>query len=85
MYKRVKEEVRDWKDKNEKSPLWRHSELYHEGQDFDLDVRVTDKSFGKPSGRMIAESVLIEQLGENETMNSKREWTYAKLDKVHVG
>ena len=59
--------------------------LYHEGQDFDLDVRVTDKSFGKPSRRMISESVVIENLKDSETMNSKREWTYVKLNKVHVG
>ena len=72
VYERVGEEVRDWSDKKEKSPLWRHSELYHNGEDFELEVRVTDKSFGKPSRRLIAESVLINQLKEEETMNSRR-------------
>ena len=85
VYERLREEVRDWRDKNEKSPLWRHAEIYHEGKDFDLEVKVTDKSFGKPSRRMITESVMIDQLKESETMNSKREWTYVKLNKVHVG
>ena len=46
---------------------------------------MTDKSFGKASRRMIAESVLIEQLSEKETMNSKKEWSYVKLNKVKVG
>ena len=85
VYERVKEEIRDWKGKSERSPLWRHSVVYHEGRDFNLDVRVTDKSFGKPSRRMISESVVIENLKDSETMNSKREWTYVKLNKVHVG
>ena len=79
------EEIDDWKNKSENSPLWRHSELYHQGEDFELEVTVTDKSFGKPSRRLITESVLIEQLGADETMNSKREWSYAKINKVRIG
>ena len=85
VYERVKEEVQGWRSQCENNPLWRHSELYHNGQDFDLEVKITDKSFGKPSRRMIAESVLIEQLNQEETMNSKKEWSYVKLNKVNVG
>jgi hypothetical protein len=85
VYERTKEEIDDWKNKSENSPLWRHSELYHQGEDFELEVTITDKSFGKPSRRMITESVLIEQLGADETMNSKREWSYAKINKVRIG
>ena len=85
VYERVKEEIRDWQKKGEKSPLWRHSELFHQGCGFDLGVKVTDKCFGKPSKRMITEAVMIEQLGESETMNNKYEWTYMILDKVKVG
>ena len=47
-YVRIGEEVRDWRKKDERSPLWRHSEVYHGGEDFDLEVKITDKSFGKP-------------------------------------
>ena len=57
----------------------------HCGENFDLEVKVTDKCFGKPSKRMISESVMIEQLTEDETMNGKQEWTYVKLNKVQVG
>ena len=64
--------------------MWRHSQLFHQGGDFDIEGKVTDKSFGMPSRRMITESVMIEQLGENETMNSKQEWTYVKLNKVCI-
>ena len=79
-YERIGEEVRDWRNKDEKSPLWRHSEVYHGGEDFDLEVKITDKSFGKPSRCMITESVMIEQVKENDAMNSKKEWTYVKLN-----
>ena len=76
------------------SPLWRHSELYHGGGDFEVEVEVLKSCFGKPSRRMITESVMIEQLGDRETMNSKQEWTkltkgascitWTKLNKVRV-
>ena len=49
-----------------------------------MEVKITDKSFGKPSRRMITEAVMIEGLRDEETMNSKQEWTYVKLNKVHV-
>ena len=60
-------------------------QVYHGGEDFDLEVKITDKSFGKPSRRMITESVMIEQVKENDAMNSKKEWTYVKLNRVHMG
>ena len=85
LYERIGEEVRDWRNEVDENPLWRHSQLFHQGGDFDIEVKVTDKSFGMPSRRMITESVMIEQLGENETMNSKQEWTYVKLNKVRIG
>ena len=84
MRERFKEEVRDWWNREDSSPLWRHSELYHGGGDFEVEVEVISDCFGKPSRRMITEFVMIEQLKENETMNSKREWTYTKLNKVRV-
>ena len=49
-----KKKNRDWRNKDERSPLRRHSEVYHRGEDFDLEVKITDKSFGKPSRRMIS-------------------------------
>ena len=33
---------------------------------------------------MVTESVMIDDLSESETMNSRREWTYVKLNKVGV-
>ena len=81
---RFKEEVRDWWNHEESSPLWRHSELYHNGGEFDVRVEVVKDCFGKPSRRMITEAVMIERLKNDETMNHKREWTFTKLNKVHV-
>ena len=67
-----------------KESLWRHSQLCHEGQEFELGVRVVSRDYGKPSRRLITESIMIDSLKEDETMNSKREWTYADLNKVRI-
>ena len=56
--------------------------LYHDGKDFDVEVRVVARCYGKPSTRMITEAVLIEYLPNDKTMNSKGEWSYVKLSKV---
>ena len=84
VYERLREEMRDLQKQDEKCQLWRHAEAFHEGQWFDMEVKVTDKCFGKPSRRMIAEAVRIEELDAEEAMNGKQEWTYIGLDKVHI-
>ena len=84
VYGRTKEEVREWRDMEDGSPLWKHAQLYHGGGDFELDVRILAKCYGKPSRRKITEAVLIDELSEEKSMNSKKEWSYVKLTKVGV-
>ena len=66
----------------ESCPLYRHQELFHPDGDFDFEVRVLSKCFGKPTRRMITEAVKIGELKDDESMNSKKEWTYIALDKI---
>ena len=82
IYERTKEEAKEWEKKSDKSPLRKHSLLFHEGKKFELDVKVRSKCFGKPARRMITESVLIEDLKEGETMNNRKEWSYVRLKKI---
>ena len=79
-----REEWRGWQNHDNTCPLWRHSEENHGGGDFEVEIRVTDRSFGKPSRRLITEAVRIEEVNDCEAMNSKREWTYTNLNKVNV-
>ena len=81
---RLKEEMKDWRKREVWSPLWRHSQLYHGGGDYEVDFEVIGDCSGKPSKRMITEAVMIEQLDETETMNSEGEWTFTKLDKIKL-
>ena len=82
MYERTKEHVDSWNREEEESPLRRHSQLCHDGGNFEFDVNILSDCFGRPSRRMITEAVLIDEVPEEKTMNSKGEWAFIKLSKV---
>ena len=82
LYHRTKEEVADWRKKDDESPLWKHARLYHDGKEFEIDIKVIGRCFGKPTRRRITEAVMIEELSDDKTMNSKGEWSYIRLSKV---
>ena len=67
---RIGEQVRDWDSGVQEYPLLSHSRLFHEGRRFDFGVKILRSCYGKPSRRMITEAVLINELTEEETMNS---------------
>ena len=79
---RTNEHFSDWQRGNDKSPLHRHAQLFHNGERFPVSVKILKKCFGDPTGRKITEAVLIDQLSNDETMNGKNEWTYVKLNKL---
>ena len=79
---RISQHFESWKKKDSKFPLFRHSELYHEGREFPVSVKVLRNCFGDPTTRRITESILIDELSAGETMYAKGEWTYIKLNKI---
>ena len=84
MYERNKEHMEAWERRDDESPLQRHSNIYHEGERFDVDLKILAKCYGRPSRRMITEAVMIEDLPDEEALNNKNEWTYTKLGKMHL-
>ena len=83
-FERTTEQVSDCNNGVSECPLRRHSILFHEGRDFDFEVKVLRNCDGKPSRRMITEAVCINELGKDETIDRKHEWTFVELDKVQV-
>ena len=81
-YERNCEHIKDLENKVKSSPLYRHKELFHQNENFDIKVSILARCYGKASRRMITEAVLIGELENNETMNSKTEWSYTKLYKL---
>ena len=84
IYERGKEQIESWENEDDECPLKRHSMLYHEGQRFQVKVRVLAQCYGKPSRRMITEAVMIGEIPDDMTMNGKNEWSFIKLAKVQV-
>ena len=81
---RIDKHVKDMEDKKIDTPLGKHSVEVHDGDNFELDVSIRAKCFGKPSKRLITEAVMIEEMNEDVTMNSKSEWKYIDLRRVNV-
>ena len=82
MYERNGEHLKNWDDDLHSCPLKRHADECHGGHRFNFDISILSKCFGKPSRRLITEAVMIEELEDNEVMNSRREWSYTCLNKV---
>ena len=82
IYERINEHFKDYRDKKEKAVLYEHSKQYHESQEFNMKVSIISRCFGEPTTRLITEAILINQLSDEETLNSKTEWTYVKLPRV---
>ena len=82
--RQVQQYERDKKKKMDRCPLRKHSVEYHGSREFKYRVKIMSESFGKPSRRLITEALLIDGMKEQETMNSKKEWSYVKLSKVKI-
>ena len=58
--------------------LWEHSCTHHNSDNFNTNVTVLSQNFGDPTKRLITESIMIEELIDEELMNSKKEWSYVR-------
>ena len=83
-YERTKEHIEKWEAKADDSYLHKHAVQYHNGGTFNIDVKIMAQCYGKPTTRMITEAVMIEELPDEHSLNSKAEWTYVKLPRVGV-
>ena len=81
---RINQHFNDWNRKLDTCPLYRHSQVYHQGDSFPVGVKILRNCFGDPTARRISEAVLIDELSAEETMNAKTEWTYIRLNKLSM-
>ena len=81
---RMDEHVKDIIGKKVDKSLGRHAVETHGVQSFQIDATIKAKCYGRPSRRLITESVMIEEIEDGNAMNSKSEWNYVDLKKVKV-
>ena len=81
LYERMKEHnMYTEKDReNDNKPIAKHSFEEHQGKKIKIGVKVVGNMYGKPTKRMIAEAVNIDELLESESMNEKRGWSFVKI------
>ena len=82
MYHRMKEHYTKWDNKTEDSVLHKHSLECHEGERFEVGIKLLASCYGKPTTRLITEAIHIEEVPEENTLNEKSEWNYVKLPRV---
>ena len=84
LYERVNEHYKGLNERKDKAVLWEHSKIFHNEETVRFEVRIKSKCFGEPTRRMISEAVLINELSDDETLNSRHEWTYVKLPRASI-
>ena len=67
-----------------KSLLWEHSCNHHNKDNFNANVTVLSQNFGDPTKRLITESIMIDELIDEDLMNSKKEWSYVRLPSASI-
>ena len=81
-YHRMKEHFKKWGERTEDSVLHKHSLECHDGEEFEVGVKVLASCYGKPTTRLITEAIHIEEMPEETSMNEKSEWNYVRLPRV---
>ena len=84
VYERHREHMEAWDQGVDDCPLQRHSNLFHNGERYNVDLKVVARCYGKPSRRMITEAVMIGEIPDDHTMNNKSEWNYMNLSKMSI-
>ena len=57
---------------------------FHGNNYFTTKISIIARCFGEPKTSMITEAVHINQLSNEDTLNSKSEWTYIKLPSATI-
>ena len=68
-----------YSEKDREKPVAKHSYKEHQGKKIMMGVKVIGNMYGKPTKRMIAEAVNIDELSESESMNEKRGLSFVKI------
>ena len=86
---RINEHFLDWVahkagKRTKKSLLWEYSCNHHNNDNFNANVTVLSQNFGDPTKRLITESIMIDELIDEDLMNSKKEWSYVRLPSASI-
>ena len=81
LYERYGEHLDKKLKKKEDSALWKHEELWHNGEEVEFRPEVIQKHM-KPLTRQIQEGVLILKSEDDIILNSKSEWNMVPIPRI---
>ena len=78
---RINAHFLDWEEhkagkRAKKSILWEHSCTHHNSDNYNDNVSVLSQNFGDTTKRLITGSIIMDELIDEELMDSKKEWLY---------
>ena len=83
-YTRGKEHEADYRLHLEKSHMWKHCVLDHDGEEQRFSMHI-DKTFKKdPLLRQITEAIAIQHTTEENRMNSRAEWRQPRVPRIRI-
>ena len=77
------EHLRDLKNENPRSPLFKHKQSDHINEEMNFRMKIT-KRFKDPLSRQANEAVRISNRGTEETLNSKNEFNHPPIARIKV-
>ena len=83
-YHKPQEHFKNWEEKAEDTVLHKHSLQCHNGDDFEVNVRILASWYRKPTTRLITEAIYIEEMSEETSMSQKSKWNYIRLPHVSI-
>ena len=83
MYERNNEHIAAWIEGDYECPLQRHSNVYHSGDKFNVDLQIVAKCYRKQSKRMITEAVRIGEIPDGIQGFKMYHWYFTKLQETN--
>ena len=81
-YSRGLEHVDDFKNKRERSIMWKHCREKHNGMSRRFKMSIRKIVRNDPTKRLITEAIYINKTNPNSSMNDKTEWNYIDLPQL---
>ena len=70
--------------KEQRKFFWENSCTHHNSDDFNANVTVLSQNIGDLTKRLITEFIMIDELIDEELMNSMEGWEYVRLPSASI-
>ena len=83
-YKRGLKHNEDYRAKREKSTMWKHVTQVHNNVEQSFEMEIIDKCRNDPTKRQILESIRINKMNPETTMNDRSEWNGIRIPRISI-